>query len=464
MTRVFLRWLLGLLAALGLLASVHAQPAGGRVVVLSTPLVSPARVVRLEAAAREAGLPLQVVSASKDSPETLAAALEDARLLVIDAPHISVAQAAAARFGDVISRGAVPYVLVGEFALVAKGQASAAAPLAAERGVDAAWAQRLREYWRFAGTANLAASMQAMAKPGELAGLPAPVPLPLAGFYHPGWPRIETDIAALDRLPGNPASGTVAIAINSATVTGDDTGWLDALIASLEQRSLRAYAFYGPRQQKDLFFGMTHAGERRVADLIVNASLVFSPNERKAELERIGVPVLQTLPSLAMDATQWAQSKDGLSQTDIASYYSPSELAGMTDPMLVSARDAASGTLQPLPAQIDAVAAKAAALLRLQRTPASQRRVLPQRAAQREQHARRDEVRRLRHRSAGHRRADRAGAGDDEGLLPDRAGRRPAAAARPGPGRSDAAASLPHMVSHAARGDATAHRGLLGAA
>ncbi|REN20316.1 hypothetical protein DSI41_05705, partial [Mycobacterium tuberculosis] len=110
------------------------------------------------------------------------------------------------------------------------------------------------------------------------------VPQPLAGLYHPGWPRIETDISAVERLPGS--GGTVAIAINSATVTSDDTGWLDALIASLEQRGLRAYAFYGPRQQKDLFFRMTHAGERRVADAIVNASLVFSPNERKAELER----------------------------------------------------------------------------------------------------------------------------------------------------------------------------------
>ena len=373
MTRLlFSAWFF--LAGLGLLQPAHAQqqrPA--RVVVLSTSLVSPARVVRLQAAAREAGLPLQVLSASQDSPEALAAAIDGAGLLVIDAPHISVAQAAAARFGDAISRSAVPYVLVGEFALVAKAQTTAAAPLAAERGVDAAWAQRLREFWRFAGAANLGASMKALRQPGRLDGLPDSVPLPLAGIYHPGWPRVETDMAAVERLPGN---GTVAIAVNSATVTGDDTGWLDALIASLEARGLRAYAFYGPRQQKDLFFRMTHdEGERRVADAIVNASLVFSPNERKAELERIGVPVLQTLPSLAMDAAQWAKSKDGLAQTDIAAYYSPSELAGMTDPMLVSARDAASGTLQPLPAQIDAVAAKAAALLRLQRTPPAERRV-----------------------------------------------------------------------------------------
>lgn len=372
MTRLLLSvWFF--LAGLGLFQPAHAQQQGAaRVVVLSTSLVSPARVVRLQAAAREAGLPLQVLSASQDSPEALAAAIDGAGLLVIDAPHISVAQAAAARFGDAISRSAVPYVLVGEFALVVKGQTTVAAPLAAERGVDAAWAQRLREFWRFAGAVNLGASMKALRQPGRLDGLPDPVPLPLAGIYHPGWPRVETDIAAIEGLPGK---GTVAIAINSATVTGDDTGWLDALIASLEARGLRAYAFYGPRQQKDLFFRMTHDGERRVADAIVNASLVFSPNERKAELERIGVPVLQTLPSLAMDATQWEQSRDGLAQTDIAAYYSPSELAGMTDPMLVSARDAATGTLQPLPAQIEAVAAKAAALLRLQRTPPAERRV-----------------------------------------------------------------------------------------
>ena len=372
MTRFFL-WLL----FMGLGLSARAEPeVPSRIVVLSTSLVSPARVVRLQEAAHETGLPLQVVSAAKDSPETLASALDGARLLVIDAPHISVAQAAAARFGEAISRSATPHVLIGEFALVAKGQASGVAPLAAERGVDAAWAQRLRAYWRFGGTANLGAAMKALAQIDDLNGLPAPVPLPLAGFYHPLWPRVETDIAALDRLPG--AAGTVAIAINSATVTGDDTGWLDRLVGALEQRGLRAYAFYGPRQQKDLFFRMTHAAgtdERRVADLIVNASLVFGPNERKAELERIGVPVLQTLPSLAMDATQWAQSRDGLAQADIASYYSPSELAGMTDPMLVSARDAATGTLQPLPAQIDVVAGKAAALLRLQRTPVAQRRV-----------------------------------------------------------------------------------------
>lgn len=374
-----MRWWLAVCLLLCGLQPVLAQPSPSHVVLLSTPLVSPARLARLQGAAAEAGLALQVVSAARDTPDTLAAALKGARLLVIDAPHASVAQAAAARFGEMVARSGTPYVLIGEFGPVAKGQALGAAPLAAERGVDPAWAQRLRAYWRFSGAANIASAMTALGRVGDMAGLPPPVELPLAGFYHPGWPRVEPDIAALDTLPAA-AGGTVAIAVNGATLTGDDTAWLDRLIDSLGQRGLRAYAFYGPRQQADLYFRMTHAtaadgGTRRIADLIVNAALVFNPNERKAELERIGVPVLQTLPALAMSAAQWEASPDGLAPGDVASYYSPSELAGMTDAMLVSARDPATGTLQPLPAQIDAVADKAAALLRLQRTPPAERRI-----------------------------------------------------------------------------------------
>ena len=55
---------------------------------------------------------------------------------------------------------------------------------------------------------------------GDAAGLPDPVPLPLAGFYHPDWPRVESSIAAVEALPGG--QGTVAIAVNSATLTSDD--------------------------------------------------------------------------------------------------------------------------------------------------------------------------------------------------------------------------------------------------
>ena len=423
MTHV-LRCLAGLLVLTGLmfanpvLAQTGAKTVvtanGQNIVLLSTYVVSPARLSKLVAAAAQAGVPLQTLSAEEDSLDKVQQALRGASLVILDAPHSSVAQSAAGRLGESIIKSGKPYVVVGEFSAVAKNQPVVAAPLKAEQGVDAAWAQRLREYWRFGGAQNMGLAMAALQSGSvrsniEVTLLPPAVQLPLQGFYNPRWAQIESSSQTLENslknsqiyllnaskdvkevknasnrtLAGefiaNDAIKTVAIAVNNAVFTSDDTLWLDSMITALEQRGLRAYAFYGPRQQKDLFFQMTHvqtaSGPRRLADVIINAALVFNPTERKAELERIGIPVLQTMPALAMDAAQWAQSKDGLALADVSYYYTPSELAGMVDAMLVTARDAKTGALLPIPAQINAVADKAAALARLHQTPQAQRRV-----------------------------------------------------------------------------------------
>jgi len=401
--RVALLGVLGLCGCMAAIAQTSAPAASPNIVLLTTYLVSPARLAKLQAAALQAGLSMQTVSAVEDTPEVLQKALYRASLLVVDTPHPSVAQTAAARFGDAINKSGKPYVVVGEFSAVAKNERLAAGPLKTDSGVAPDWAQRLREYWRFGGAQNMQLAMQALRNgttQTTAAILPA-VQLPLQGFYNPKWPQIENNaISALKMLenrtfnlsnqalsqsivgqaaPKSIANKTVAIAVNNAVFTSDDTPWLDALITALELRGLSAYAFYGPRQQKDLFYQATHAssasGPQRMADVVINSALVFNPTERKAELERIGVPVLQTMPALAMDAVQWSQSKDGLALSDVAYYYTPSELSGMVDALLITARNAKTGALEPIPGQINAVADKAAALARLQTTAPAQRRV-----------------------------------------------------------------------------------------
>jgi cobaltochelatase CobN len=404
--RIFNAVLFGLLGLCSCITAFGQSTGPGSspsIVLLTTYVVSPARLSKLQAAALESGVTMQTVSAKEDTPDMLQKALRTASLLVLDAPHPSVAQAAAARFGDVINQSGKPYVVVGEFSAVAKNEPLASAPLKTDNGVAPDLAQRLREYWRFGGVQNMRLAMLALKSGANqtIASLPPAVQLPLLGFYNPKWPQIENNaVSALKMLENSTfqssnqalaqsnraqaapkliAIKTVAIAVNNAVFTSDDTPWLDALIHALEQRGLRAYAFYGPRQQKDLFYQATHVstavGQQRMADVIINSALVFNPTERKAELERIGVPVLQTMPALAMEAAQWAQSKDGLALSDVAYYYTPSELSGMVDTLLITARNAKTGTLDPIPEQINAVADKAAAVARLQSTPPAQRRV-----------------------------------------------------------------------------------------
>ncbi len=397
--------LLGLISLGSCMAAVAQTP---NIVLLTTYIVSPARLAKLQAAALQDGVVMQTISAEEGTTDALQKALRSASLLVVDAPHPSVAQTAAARFGEAINQSGKPYVVVGEFASVAKNDRLVPSPstialLKTDSGVPPDWAQRLREYWRFGGAQNMRLAMLTL-KSGAFqtaAAMPSAVQLPLQGFYNSKWPQIENNAAAaLKNLENsafyplnsplaqsiraqaatdNIAPKTVAIAVNNAVFTSDDTPWLDTLIQALEQRGLRAYAFYGPRQQKDLFYQGTHVstntGSQRMADVIINSALVFNPTERKAELERIGVPVLQTMPALAMDAAQWAQSKDGLALSDVAYYYTPSELSGMVDALLTTARNPKTGALEPITEQINAVADKAAALARLQNAPTAQRRV-----------------------------------------------------------------------------------------
>ncbi|MEM9659552.1 MAG: cobaltochelatase subunit CobN, partial [Planctomycetota bacterium] len=203
--------------------------------------------------------------------------------------------------------------------------------------------------------------------------------IPESGFYHPAWEQVESDLTAVrQRLNGDDLP-IVAIAINLATISSCDTAWIDRLIESLRERGLASYAFYGPRKRHDRFTRMTclREGDQLVAipELIINAALVFRPQDRKKELESIGVPVLQTLPSRRRSVEQWQSSQDGLALDDISYYYASSELAGMIDPVLVSARHQVTQSLEPIGSQMDAVADRAAALCRLRKSAPAERRV-----------------------------------------------------------------------------------------
>jgi len=340
-------------------ACVAAQKdSEARVVVLSTYLVSPARNARLEQAAKDANLSIAILAVEPLTPEELEQALQNCRMLLLDTPHISVAKSIAARLGETIIQSAPKYVVIGEFGLVAKNEATAVEPLKSEAGVPAAWAQRLREYWRFGGDENTRLAMQALQADFSEVGLPPAISMPLQGYYHPRWPKLVTDSTdVVNRLRGDPSKqnpptnslaanatktasgGVVAIVVNSAVFTSDDTNWLDHMIEALEKRGMQAFAFFGPRQNANLVYDMTrnpNEPNRSIASVLINAALVFKPNERKAELDRIGIPVLQTLPSLAMNQEQWQASAEGLALSDISYYYTSSELAGMIDPLLIS--------------------------------------------------------------------------------------------------------------------------------
>ena len=364
------------------------------VTVLHTYLMAPARAATLQATAHEAGIEVRFLLVDSVQTEDLRAALSRSRLVLVDLPHASVVPGMIATASAAIEHSKLPYVVIGDTQQVRSGDLPDVKPLQDHVQVPEAWAARIREYYRYGGQANTALLVAALAD-GSLddveatTELPAAKPFPEQGFYHPDWPDIQTSLDTVaGLLDGNlegqreretSVKSIVAIAINPVTISSGDTAWLDALIASLAKHGLHAYAFYGPRQNAERFAQMTRreidGNSTRYADLIINASLVFRPQETKAELDLIGVPVLQTLPSLEFDAEQWRASDEGLPLGSLSYYYASSELAGMIDPMLISARNSKTSLLESIPEQTEAVAAKAKSICRLQQSERSERRI-----------------------------------------------------------------------------------------
>ncbi|QEG38206.1 cobaltochelatase subunit CobN [Roseimaritima ulvae] len=360
--------------------ALHAQeaPPERSVLVLHTYLIAPAYVSTLRQAAEDAENNLQFVAVDSASAQQINTAIDRADLVLVDLPHASVVDGfldkAAAKLGD----SEVPYVLIGDRQSVRRGDSLTAGELPADRGVPAAWAATVRRYYRFGGKQNMQLLIAAFASQTD-ADLPGAVDFPEQGLYHPDWPEIETDLqTAIDQFADSHLP-RVAIAINPAVLSASDTQWLDALIAALADQQINAYAFYGPRSNAQRFTQLTCFEDDEnltpAVDLTINAALVFRPQQRKTELDAVGVPVLQTLPALGASAEQWRSSKDGLSLADISYYYASSELAGMVDPILINARNEANGRLEPIMPQIQAVAAKAASIIRLQRSTPAERRV-----------------------------------------------------------------------------------------
>ncbi|WP_218934452.1 cobaltochelatase subunit CobN [Rosistilla ulvae] len=352
------------------------------VLVLHSYLISPAQIATLQSAAKEAPVDLRFLAADSADTDTLRAEIERADLILLDVAHESVLTPIVSKSAEDIEKSDLPYILVPGLDRVRRGQLMQAASLKSQHKVSDETAARIRQYYRYGGDGNTLLLMAALATDlsnPPAADLPAAIAFPEQGFYHPDWTEIETSREVIQSKLAGDAKPIVAIAINSATLSSGDTDWLDAILLALKQRDINGYAFYGPRQNSQLFTEMTcrdKDGEAKpFADLIINAALIFRPAERKAEIDQIGVPVMQTLPSLNRDAEQWRASDDGLAMANISYYYASSELAGMIAPMLISARNADTRLLQPINQQIAALADRAAAICRLQQSQRGERRI-----------------------------------------------------------------------------------------
>uniref|UniRef100_UPI0025DB5580 cobaltochelatase subunit CobN n=1 Tax=uncultured Xylophilus sp. TaxID=296832 RepID=UPI0025DB5580 len=308
---------------------------------------------------------------------TLEQALAAADVVWIDAPHPTVEARLKALVGP----------RADAFAQRRPGRLAWATPAAAATAGDGA-AARSAAYLQAGGEANLrhaVALAAALAAGRPLPDLPPPQPFVARGLYTPGAPGLLADAEAFARWqaaqPDLRDLPTVALLVHRYHFVNGATDWLDQWIALFRRQGLLAYAAFGPQADAAVLSQLLEvpdgAGGRRLqARALVLHQLVPQGAALQPLFARWGAPVLLAQPYRQGGTAEWEADTQGLAMGDVPFYLAQPEGAGAIDPVMVLAHGDGGRRPALVVRQAEAVAAKAARLIRLRDTPQARRRLV----------------------------------------------------------------------------------------
>ena len=249
------------------------------------------------------------------------------------------------------------------------------------QAMPAALIQRLASYYSNGGRENFDrffATTAAWLDGKPTSGIADPLPIPESGIYHPSADRVFTsavDYLAWKRKAADAAKPVIAIAFHEQYLASLQTALIDALIRRVEQADAIPMAVYYPAMGKDMLHDMLAPGGKPLADAVISTRIMLGPDAARADMEKLGIPVIQAMPYRQGDAAQWRADPHGVAVMDVPFYMAQAEYAGIFDIQVASAMDEQASQLLPIEGQLDAVVGKALRLVALQRTPNADKRV-----------------------------------------------------------------------------------------
>ena len=241
-------------------------------------------------------------------------------------------------------------------------------------GLPDALAKRLVAYYNSGGRANFDgffASLAAHFAGRPLAGIPAPVVFPKAAVYHPDAPGLVFAATADYLAWRKPAADApvVAIALHQQYLASMQTAFIDDLVARIEAAGAVALPFYSPMLDAAALTRLLAPAGKPLANVLINTQITLNPEGRRAEYERLGIPVVQAMPYRRGDEAAWVADPQGVALMDVPFYLAQAEFAGVTDIQVSAAVRKTDEQIVPIAPQAAAVANKALNLVALQRKP-----------------------------------------------------------------------------------------------
>lgn len=346
-----------------LMLLVLALPAQAReLLVLTAAPVQAGKFKVLSDIAAPAGWKLRHIYAERLTGEEGPALFKGADFVLLDIPYDPVVEAVERKVGGFLSASGAPWLKVQGKGHTAKG--------VAEADAQALWA-----YYVNGGKRNFAHFFQyldAVAAKRPTAGIPPPVAYPEQGVYHPDFEGIFPDVAAYfawKRVTPDDGRPVIGLAIHKSYLSADLTAFIDHAARRIEALGAIALVFYAPMEDDQGFAKLLAPAGRPLVDVIITSQIMLRPEPRRAEFEKLGVPVIQAMPFRRGDVAEWRADPAGVHLMDVPFYLAQPEYAGVVDAMTAAAVEKGTGQVVPIPEQVEAVVNKALRLALLQRTP-----------------------------------------------------------------------------------------------
>ena len=237
------------------------------------------------------------------------------------------------------------------------------------KGFTAAQTQTLFDYYYNGGEENLRRMLSFLGSNllalNEAQALP-PIVFPKLGIYHPAYDKTVFESFADYKAWKGAGEGVayIGVSISRESIAAGDTSIVDALVQSIEAKGAVAVPFYYSGMRSGDYIDLLTVDGKTAVDTIINTRIIHWADKRRDEYEQLAVPVLQVLPYTGGTQSDWEEDQAGIPAQATPFYLTMPEIAGVIDPMVISARNE-ENSQQPIDYQMNNVVNKAVNLAAL---------------------------------------------------------------------------------------------------
>ncbi|WHI49680.1 cobaltochelatase subunit CobN [Microbulbifer sp. MLAF003] len=279
---------------------------------------------------------LEIFNSKGKSEEQIAQAWGSSNLVMLDGINPALSQFMFGKYQPLLTQyPKVPVVSLGDADNASMNQ-----------GLTSEQHQSIAAYFNNAGRQNYRHLMQFLsAGVFGLTELPVadPIIVPKVGFYHPRLPNLVTDSEG-DFFKWLQVSGeqpVIGLAIHRSVVDYEQQQVVDAILAGLEEKGAKAFAFFFEGEDLPLSYPdllQDEAGQTRI-DLMINYRSLHYVSKRRAEFEKLGVPVIHALNYTEGSETDYLADNSGVSPSLTPFFLVMPEDTGSIDPVIVAASE-----------------------------------------------------------------------------------------------------------------------------